>query len=60
MTDSKLSELITTLEASKILGLTQRRILQAINEGLLEAVKVGGRWLVKRESVYRYQEVVKR
>jgi len=51
----KLSEYVSTNEAAKILQLTQRRVNQAIQEKRLDAVKVGGRWLVKRESLYRYK-----
>lgn len=51
----KLNEFVTTKEAARTLGVTQRRVLQAIAEKVLEAVKMGGRWLVRRDSVYRYK-----
>ena len=50
-----LNEFVTTKEAAQMLGKTQRRVLQAITEKLLDAVKMGGRWLVRRDSVYRYK-----
>lgn len=53
--NDKLNEYVSTKDAAKILQVTQRRVLQAIEEKRLDAVKVGGRWLVKRESLYKYK-----
>jgi excisionase family DNA binding protein len=45
---------MTTAQAAKILGVTQRRIQQLIELKEIEGAKIAGRWLVVRDSVYRY------
>ena len=58
--DIPLDGYITSAEAAKVLGVTQRRVSQlcAIHEhdkqDGLESVKVARRWFVKRSAVYAY------
>jgi len=52
----QIGEYITSAEAAKILGLTQRRVGQLCNEGELEGEKLARRWFVKRDSVYAYKK----
>ena len=49
-----LDRYMTTAQAAKILGVTQRRIQQLIELKEIEGAKIAGRWLVVRDSVYRY------
>ena len=41
----------TATEAAGILGVSRMRVNQLINDGKLDAHKVGGRWMVYRHSV---------
>ena len=52
---NNLKEWITAREAARILGMTDRRIRQLIQEGHLMARKKGNLWLIKRDSVYQYE-----
>ena len=47
---------ITAEEAGKIAGLTGRRIRQLLssNPPEIEGVQWAGRWMVKRDSLYKY------
>lgn len=53
--NNNLKEWITAKEAGRILGMTDRRVRQLINEGRLEARRKGNLWLIKRDSVYKYR-----
>lgn len=44
-------------EAAKRLGVSVRRVRQLINDGQIEAVRVGNMWLVLRDSVERRAEL---
>ena len=55
-TEDALEGWITTAEAARTLGLTQRRIRQLIEDGELVGQKVSANlWLVKKSSVEAYQ-----
>lgn len=51
-----LTDYITPDEAGQIAGLTGRRIRQLLSETpqAIEGVRWGGRWMVKRDSLYDY------
>ena len=51
-----LAEYITAEDAGKIAGLTGRRIRQLLssNPPEIEGVQWAGRWMVKRDSLYKY------
>jgi excisionase family DNA binding protein len=44
-------ELLTTQEAADMLGVSARRIRQAIAEGQLKAAKVGPQWIISEKAV---------
>ena len=44
-------EWISVPEAAEILGVHRNRVLQLVNNGLLDAHKVGRRWNINRSSV---------
>ena|SRR5215211_6133311 len=46
------NEVYTVAEAAKVLGITDRRVLQLVDSGELEAVREGNRWKVFRKSVH--------
>lgn len=52
-TDSK--RWLSTGEAADLVGVTARAIRKAIDEGRLEAVKVGGRKRISREDLEHYR-----
>lgn len=54
-TIGKFTDYINTLEASKILGVSQRRVEQLCQEGKLDAIMVSRRWLIKRVSMNAYK-----
>lgn len=43
--------MITTFEAAKRLGVSQRRVVDLVHQGVLQAEKQGGIWLVDERSV---------
>lgn len=48
------SDYLTTREAHEEMGLTIRALQALAREGTVEATKVGGRWLLRRESLYEH------
>ena len=46
-----LDEWISVVEAAEILGVHRNRVLQLVNDGSLEAHKVGQRWNISKASV---------
>lgn len=42
---------LTTSEAAKHLGISQRRVIALIESGRLPAQKVGGIWLIRKEDL---------
>ena len=42
---------ISVAEAAEILGVHRNRVLQLVNDGALDAHKVGQRWNISRQSV---------
>jgi excisionase family DNA binding protein len=44
---------ITTNQAAKILDRTPRRVGQLVDEGVLPAIKEGGRWMLDEADVVR-------
>ncbi len=52
--EPKVSDLISTGEAAKILDVTSQHVSYLVREGRIDAHKIGGRWLVVKDSVYRY------
>lgn len=44
-------ELVTVLQAARLLGKSRDTIYRWLTEGRLEGRKVGGRWLVYRDGV---------
>ncbi len=46
---------LETVQAAALLGVTSRAVRRAIAEGRLPANRVGGRWLIARDDVARYQ-----
>jgi excisionase family DNA binding protein len=49
--------MMTTLEASKILGLSSRQVRNLIADGHLAGVRCGGRWLVPAELVHELEQL---
>jgi hypothetical protein len=47
---------VPVLEAAEDLGLSEQRVRSLISSGLLEAEKVGGRWIVSLESLHRRKD----
>jgi excisionase family DNA binding protein len=50
-------EFYTTQEAAKVLGLSERRIRQLVNEESLTAEKDGHAWKLFRYSVHNYRDI---
>jgi len=46
---------VTTTEAGAQLGVTDSRIRQLIIAGRIEAVNIGGVWLIKQSQIDRYK-----
>ena len=42
---------VTATQAAEMLGVSRMRVNQLLNDGKLDAMKVGGKWMVERESV---------
>lgn len=53
------AEPISVAEAASRLGVNQARVRAMIAAGLLDAVKVGGRWLISPESIDRRKDDVR-
>jgi excisionase family DNA binding protein len=49
-------EVYTVAETAKVLGITNRRVLQLVNAGELEAHREGNRWKVLRKSVHALRD----
>jgi excisionase family DNA binding protein len=49
-------EVYTVAEAAKVLGITDRRVLQLVDGGELEAQREGSRWKVFRRSVHALRD----
>jgi excisionase family DNA binding protein len=45
------------VDAAERLGVSARRVRQLVNEGQIDAVRVGSQWLVSRDSVERRAEL---
>jgi excisionase family DNA binding protein len=50
-------ELVTVLQAGRLLGKSRDTIYRWLEEGRLEGRKVGGRWLVYRDAVEKEWKV---
>ena len=50
-------ELLIVGECAEELGVKERRVQQFIEEGRLEASKLGGRWFVTREELDRFKAI---
>jgi len=44
--------LVTTREAARRLGISDRRIRQLLAEGRIKAIQIGGRWLIEESDCY--------
>jgi excisionase family DNA binding protein len=44
-------KLISTKEAARIIGVSQRRVQQFVTQGRLQAQKIGGVWLVNPDGL---------
>ena len=51
-----MTELISTTQAGKLLGVSQRQAARLAENGALPAQKVANRWLVKRADVLALKE----
>ena len=51
----ELSEYLTSVEAAKVINVTQHHITLLCRRGELDCTKLGNRWVVKRESAYSYR-----
>ena len=47
---------ITTAEVARWLGISQHRVQVLISDGVLPAIKLGRRWLVRPDSLLRLPE----
>lgn len=47
----KMSEILTPIEAAKILGLAQSGVCRYCQSGRLKATKVGRQWLIDRKDL---------
>lgn len=45
----------TTTEAAALLGVSKRRVQQLVLRGQLKAVKIGRDWLIKEESLKKFE-----
>ena len=50
-------ELLTVQECAPEFGVKERRVQQYIEEGRLQASKIGGRWFVTREEADRFKAI---
>ena len=50
-------ELLIVGECAEELGVKERRVQQFIEEGRLQASKLGGRWFVTREELDRFKAI---
>jgi excisionase family DNA binding protein len=50
-------ELLTVKECADVLEVKDRRVQQFIEEGRLQASKIGGRWFVTREELDRFAAI---
>jgi len=57
--DGIICELITTYDASKELGYSERHIRRLCDEGELIAIKVSGFWFIEKPSLEHVRERVK-
>jgi excisionase family DNA binding protein len=55
--DERRRQFLTTREAASLVGSAQRTVQSWINEGKLEAIRLGGRYLVHAESLARLVRV---
>lgn len=53
-------DLVSTVEAAEMLGITRQRVTQLIRNNQLDGMMVGGRWLVDRASVEARRATVSR
>ena len=51
----QVDEMLTTVQAAKIVGLTPRRLRQLAVDGVIPATKVGRDWLMWLSDIARYQ-----
>lgn len=51
-----IDDFITTQDAAKILNVTYRHVTVLLRDNVLDGRKLGTRWLVLRDSVYKYLE----
>jgi excisionase family DNA binding protein len=49
--ETNTDQLLTTKQVGEVLGLSQRRIVELINEGRLLATKVSHIWLIRRKDL---------
>ena len=49
-------EYISATEAAQLLGVSRMRVNQLLNDGKLDGLMVGGRWIVDAASVRRRKE----
>ena len=52
--------LFTVRECAAVLGVKKRRVQQFIQEGRLQANKIGGRWFITPEEVERFKAIPRR
>lgn len=54
-----MKELYTVKEATDLLKVTRRTLYTYINEGKLEAFKIGKEWRIPKEALERFIGIVK-
>lgn len=55
----EMKELYTVKEATDLLKVTRRTLYTYINEGKLEAFKIGKEWRIPKEALERFIGIVK-
>jgi excisionase family DNA binding protein len=49
-------KVLTTKEASEILGISMQRVRDLIHDDQIEAEKIGRDWIIKTEDLEKFQE----
>lgn len=49
-------EFVSPLDTAKILGISRSEVYKLLDQGALEGIKRGGRWVVEYTSVRAYAE----
>lgn len=48
------TQLYTLKDIEQLLGVTKRTLIKYVNSGRLKGAKIGGKWIVTEENLYRF------